>query len=277
MYRRVIERWSYQRELMNSGKTHLLNIDRNLEKIIDKAYQNGVAGFDTSSAYGGSEIALGNVLSKRERKTYFIISKISNFDQKMIGARKALENSLKNLKTDYVDLYLIHWPQPDTYMNIWNEMIKLYEEGKCRAIGVCNCKEHHIEDIIQQTGFKPMVNEIEVHPLLTEKNICNYCIDNNIQIMAYTSTARMDSRLIESPRIVQLCKKYDKSAAQIILRWHIQQNRIPIFNTSNSKHLMDNIKNMNFKLSKEDLLIIDGMNINSRLRYDSDNCDYDIL
>jgi len=276
-FQRMKEKREYLNSLKKSGNQHLINIDRDIEKLVKKAMESGITAFDTSRAYGGSEYALGQALKSYKREDYFIVSKISNLDQRTIGARKSLEISLNKLNMDYVDLYLIHWPQPETYIDIWHEFEQLYREGKCKAIGVCNCKIHHLESIISQSEIKPMVNEFEVHPLLTEEKICEYCNDNDIQILAYTSTARMDSRLTNSPRIKNICKKYSKSPAQIILRWHVQENRIPIFNTTSVNHLAGNNDIWDFELSDEDMRIISGMNINSRLRYDSDNCDYEIL
>ena len=269
---------AYERQLIKAKRFHRLEMDKNFENVVKTAVSNGIVGFDTSRAYGGSEMALGRVLKRYNRKDLFIISKVCNADQREIGAKEALERTLETIGTDYVDLYLLHWPQPDTYIENWKQLEEVYTNtNKCRAIGVCNCKEHHIEEIKRMANILPMVNEIEVHPLLTEKSICEYCKENKIGVLSYTSTARMDERLVDSPRILKICEKYGKEPAQIILKWHIQEGRVPIFNTSNSKHLLKNVCDLNFTLEDIDLEIIDGMNINSRLRFDSDNCDYEIL
>ena len=278
IFRRGINKYRYEKQLYDRDQYRRVKLDKSFEHLIDTAISSGITGFDTSRAYGGSEFALGNVIKKYNRKDLFIISKVSNADQREIGAKEALERSLDDLKTDYIDLYLLHWPQPDTFLNNWLQLEEIYKNtNKCKAIGVCNCKKHHIELLRKKATILPMVNEIEVHPLLTEKELCEYCIDNKIGVLSYTSTARMDDRLVESTRIKNICKKYEKTYVQIILKWHIQRGRTPIFNTSNSKHLINNVKDLNFRIESEDLDIIDGMNINSRLRFDSDNCDYDIL
>ena len=123
----------------------------------------------------------------------------------------------------------------------------------------------------------PMVNEVELHPLLSEAELRKYCKDNNIQLMAYTSTARLDFRLRASRRMQSVCNETGKNLSQIILRWHIQNGIIPIFNTSSVNHFRDNMNVFDFQLTEEQMRIIDSMNINARTRYDSDNCEWDRL
>ena len=118
-----------------------------------------------------------------------------------------------------------------------------------------------------------MINQIECHPLFTQNELREYCNKENIKVMAYTATARMDDRL-KNTCIVDLAKKYNKTVAQIILKWHIQIGNIPIFNTNSIKHYKENMDIEDFELSKEEIQQINSANINSRLRYDPDNCDF---
>lgn len=253
-----------------------LNKDFNLARVIDIAMQNGCHMFDTSRAYSGSEYVLGKALKKYNRSSYVICTKLCNKDQFTGNVRGALEKSLRELGMDYVDIYLMHWPVKDYYIENWKQMEQLYREGLCRAIGVCNCNIHHLQALENSAEIMPMFNQIECHPLFTQSDLRAYCTKKNIRIMAYTSTGRMDERL-QKTALVPIAKKYNKTIAQIILRWHQQIGNIPIVNTTNVKHMIENIAINDFTLSTEDIEAINAININSRLRYDPDNCDFSKL
>lgn len=258
-------------------KKNKLISSNSLCKVIEKSYNLGCRCYDTSSAYVGSEERLGKALKKYERSNVFVITKLSNRDQRTIGAEKALKNSLSKLNMSYVDLYLLHWPQTGTWIDNWKVMEKLYKQGLCKAIGVCNCNIHHIEELKKYANILPMVNQIELHPLFTQKELVDYCNFNQIQVMAYTSTARGDFRIKTSRRMEEICNKYNKTRTQVILRWHIQNGIIPIFNTYSEKHLVENLNIFDFSIDDNDMSIISGMNINARTRYDPDNCEFDRL
>lgn len=249
-----------------------LRKDFSICKIIDEMAKKDYSAIDTSRAYGISENIIGYKIHKRREK-YFIITKISNSDQYKGNIELALRDSLKKLKIDCVDLLLIHWPVPERYIQTWKEMEKLKEKGLCKSIGVCNCNIHHLEEIKKNCSIIPAVNQIECHPLFTQKELRDYCQKNSIQVLAYTSTARMDARLNKTC-LVDIAKKYNKDIAQIILRWHIQIGNVPIFNTTNVKRYKSNIDIFDFELTSEEIERINNININSRLRYDPDNCDF---
>lgn len=252
--------------------------DKGIFKCVYHSIENGCYFFDTSRAYNGSERMLKDALKNKSRENYFICTKLDNYSQlRDIPAKQVLLKSMNELGVDYVDLYLLHWPVAGKFLDYWKQLEDLYKEGLVKAIGVSNCKIHHLEEIRKIADIMPMVDEVELHPLLSEKELLNYCNNNNIQLMAYTSTARMDFRLKTSKRMQQICKETGKNLTQIILRWHIQNGIIPIFNTSSVNHFKDNVNIFDFKLSKEQMSIIDSMNINSRTRYDSDNCEWDRL
>ena len=247
-------------------------------KCVKKSIENSVCFFDTSRAYGGSETMLKHSLKKKKRDQYFVCTKLANVDQ-LSGksAKECLNESMEALGVDYVDLYLLHWPVDGCFLDYWKQLEDLYKEGLVKAIGVSNCKMHHLEEIRKIANIIPMVNEVEMHPLLSEKELLRYCKNNGIQIMAYTSTARLDFRLKNSRRMRTVCKETGKSLSQVILRWHIQNGVIPIFNTSSLEHFKCNSAVFDFELSRHQMEIIDSMNINSRTRYDSDNCEWDML
>lgn len=244
-----------------------------LPKVIRTAMENGCTMFDTSRAYAGSEKVIGRELSKYERDSFRIVTKLSNTDQYKRNVREALEMSLQQLGLEYIDIYLMHWPVSEHYIDSWKQMEALYEEGLCKAIGVCNCNIKHLEILKNNSSILPMINQFECHPLFTQQELRAYCKANDIKVMAYTSTARMDERLRKTV-LVPLSKKYNKSLAQIILRWHQQVGNIPIVNSSNKAHLLENINIKDFELTKEEIEEIEKININSRLRYDPENCDF---
>lgn len=208
------------------------------------------------------------------REDYFLITKLSNQEQREGDVHKALMRSLNHLKVDKVDLYLMHWPQTGTYLECWKQMEQLYREGYARAIGVCNFKEHHFEALMKIAEVKPMVCQIESHPLFPQNDMLEYCKKNGIQMMAYTPTGRMDSRVRESELLKQLAEKYHKNIVQIILRWHYQRGVVPIVNTTSVNHLKDNMDIFDFLLNQDEMDEIGRMNVNCRLRYDPDAVDF---
>lgn len=251
-----------------------LRKERGLNKILKcMTKDDNISAIDTSSAYGASEYIIGKNINDKNRKKFFIITKLSNKDQYNGNVEKALKISLKKLKVEYVDTYLMHWPVTEKYLESWKQMEQCYKKGLCKSIGVCNCNIPHLEEINKIAEIKPMINQIECHPLFTQEELRRYCKRQDILVMAYTSTARMDDRL-KNTCIPDLAKKYNKTMAQIILKWHTQIGNIPIFNTNNIKHYKENFNIEDFNLTEEEIKSILSANINSRLRYDPDNCDF---
>lgn len=247
--------------------------DLYLPQSIKECMINNINLFDTSRAYGASEFNLGQNLKNYNRKDYIIVTKISNGYQFKDKVEECFEQSLNDLGMDYVDVLLLHWPVTDHWIKSWKVLEELYKKGKCKAIGVCNCNIHHLEELKKIADIMPMINEFECHPLFTQNELRAYCKENNIQVMAYTSTARMDERLKKTV-LVPIAKKYNKTTAQIILRWHIQIGNIPIVNSTKPNHIKDNANIYDFELTDEEVAKITAININSRLRYDPDNCDF---
>ena len=172
---------------------------------------------------------------------------------------------------------MFHWPVPDIYIKTWKEMEQLYEEGVCKAIAVANCNIHHLEKLFGVCNIAPAINQFEVHPLFTQKHLIEYCKKNGIQVEAYTPIARNDERMTRQPRLQAIAKKYNKTIPQVVLKWHIMEGVIPIIRSMNLNHLKTNIDIFDFDLTQDELSYIDSLNINSRLRFDPDNCDYSIL
>ncbi len=251
---------------------------RSFSNSISSALKTGFRLFDYSNAYGNMNL-VGEAIRKSgvDRKELFITSRISNQAQFNDYVREEFLKSLSDLNLEYVDLLQFHWPVTGKYIDTWKEMLKLKEDGYVRVLGVANCHQHHLEALENEAGVLPEVNQIEVHPLFTQKALINHCKSKGIQIEAYTPVARYDDRLIRLPLLKKLEAKYGKNFIQIILRWHIQNGVIPVVRALNPKHQKSNIDLFDFELSEEDMKLIDSINLDSRLRYNPDNCDFTIL
>jgi diketogulonate reductase-like aldo/keto reductase len=233
---------------------------------------------DYSAAYGdGSLIGKAIVKSGVPREDLIITSRVSNPSQMNHDIRTEFFRTLKGLGVDYVDILQFHWPVTDCYLDTWGEMERLYEEGYVKHLGVANCHQHHLEEIFKICKYRPEVGQFEIHPLFTQKTLIQYYKDNGIVVEAYTPIARYDDRLVRLPLLKKLEAKYNKNFVQIILRWHIQNGVIPLVRSLNPRHQASNLNVFDFSLDQEDMQAIDSININSRLRYDPDNCDFTIL
>ena len=242
------------------------------------SFQIGFTLLDYSSSYGDGKL-IGQSIKKSgmNREDLFITTRISNKAQMEGNVRECLMNQLKGMDIKQVDMLMFHWPVTGYYLDTWREMIQLYKEGYCRCLGVANCHQHHIEALMSVSDVIPVVNQIEVHPLFTQKELINYCWTKGIQVEAYTAIARLDDRLMRLPLLKNIAKKYNKTIVQIVLRWHIQTGTIPLVRSLNKGRQIENISIFDFELSAEEMQAIDSININSRLRYDPDNCDFSIL
>lgn len=251
---------------------------RKYEFAIEDALKLGYRLLDYSSAYGdGKLLQKAIVKSGVKREELFITTRVSNRAQREKRVREEFLTFLENMNLEYVDLLQFHWPVTDLYLSTWREMEKLYDEGYVKHLGVANCHQHHLDEIFKICKHRPEVGQFEIHPLFTQKTLINYYKDNGIVVEAYTPIARYDDRLVRLPLLKQLEKKYNKTFVQIILRWHVQNGVIPLVRSMSKVHQLENFNIFDFELSQEDVNAIDAININSRLRYDPDNCDFSIL
>lgn len=265
--------WSVNNKLLRQP-----SMRRKFVYSIANAFDNGFRLFDYSNAYGNQElIKMAIDKSNVKRDGLFLTSRISNQAQFNGRVREEFFETLSKWGVDKIDLLQFHWPVTDRYIDTWKEMIRLKEEGYVKVLGVANCHPHHIESLEHATGETPEINQVEIHPLFTQKPLIEYCKNKGIVIEAYTPVARYDDRLVRLPLLKDLEKKYNKSFVQIILRWHIQNGVIPVVRALSEKHQKENISIFDFNIAKKDMTIIDGLNLNSRLRYNPDNCDFTIL
>lgn len=260
------------------NKIRSIRVNRQYIDAIANALQLGYRLIDYSSAYGDGQLLRNAILkSGVGRENLFITTRVSNKAQLEGEVREEFFNFMKNMNLEYVDLLQFHWPVTGLYLDTWREMEKLYEEGYVKHLGVANCHQHHLEEIFRICKYPPEVGQFEIHPLFTQKTLIQYYKEQGIVIEAYTPIARYDDRLVRLPLLKHLEKKYNKTFVQIILRWHVQNGVIPLVRSMSVEHQKENFDIFNFALSEEDMQAIDSININSRLRYDPDNCDFSIL
>jgi diketogulonate reductase-like aldo/keto reductase len=238
---------------------------------IKSAIENGISLFDTSPNYKNDSYLMEALKELAvHRNEYQIITKIDSVEQ-LYSARKAVNNCLKRMNIEYIDLYLMHWPHPKRYLKIWKEMEQLQSEGVLKRIGVCNFMPHHMEPLLNIANEKPCVNQIELHPLFTQSSTVEYCKKQGIQIMSYTPLARMDALLIRNPFLESLANKYSKTVQQIILRWNVQRGFCVIPKSSNPARIRQNADIFDFEMTVEEIDEITNLNINKRYRFDPDD------
>lgn len=251
---------------------------RKFTNAIATAFKNGFRLLDYSNTYRFLPLVKEAIAkSGMPREELFITTRVSNKAQINGNVREEVLAAIKDLGVKSVDMLQFHWPVTGKFVDTWKEMIRLRDEGYVRVLGVANCHPHHLEELEKATGELPEVNQVEVHPLFTQKPLLEYCRSRNITVEAYTPVARYDDRLVRLPLLRKLEQKYHKSFIQIILRWHVQNGVIPVVRALNPAHQRSNINIFDFRISDEDMALIDGININSRMRYDPDNCDFTIL
>lgn len=234
------------------------------------ALDYGYRHIDTASLYA-NEKEVGEAVRSSivPRKDIFITTKVWNTDQGYDQTLRAFEKSLKLLEMDYVDLYLTHWPITETFVDTYRAIERLYDEKLIRATGVANHHQHHLEAIAVKANVKPMVNQIECHPRLTQFDLREYCAEQEIAITSWSPLAR--GRILEEPTLQRISNKYGKSTAQTIIRWHLQHDLIVIPKSENPSRIAENMDVYDFELSFEDMKNIDALNLNERTGKDPDN------
>ncbi|AYK58464.1 glyoxal/methylglyoxal reductase [Bacillus subtilis subsp. subtilis] len=231
---------------------------------VKAAIKNGYRSIDTAAIYKNEEgVGIGIKESGVAREELFITSKVWNEDQGYETTLAAFEKSLKRLQLDYLDLYLIHWPGKDKYKDTWRALEKLYKDGKIRAIGVSNFQVHHLEELLKDAEIKPMVNQVEFHPRLTQKELRDYCKAQGIQLEAWSPL--MQGQLLDNEVLTQIAEKHNKSVAQVILRWDLQHEVVTIPKSIKEHRIIENADIFDFELSQEDMDKIDALNKDERV------------
>lgn len=228
--------------------------------VIKAAIGSGYRYFDTASFYG-TETYLAEAIrqSGLPRKDFFIASKLWKTEMGYENARDAFRRTLENLETDYLDLYLIHWPLPEPGYENWKELDRetwraleeLYAEGKIRAIGLSNFLPHHIENILAGCTVRPAVDQIEYHPGYSQEAAVQYCKENGILVQAWSPIGR--SRVLKDPLVCELAAKYRVSPAQICLKFAVQRGIVPLPKSSLPERMKQNMDLFSFEMEQEDI------------------------
>ncbi|PWL88749.1 MAG: aldo/keto reductase [Escherichia coli] len=244
----------------------------NTYNAVKTALELGYRHIDTAAFYG-NEDAVGQAVrdSKIPREDIFVTTKLWNDDQRQGTQEQAFESSLKKLDIGYIDLYLVHWPVPEKYVDTWKMMQQFYNTGKVRAIGVSNFMQHHLEDVLALDGVKPMVDQFECHPECARRELREFCKNNGIVAEAWSPLAR--GAYFDNELLVSLAEKYGKTPAQIILRWDYQGDIVTIPKSVTEKRIKENMDILDFSLTDEEMEQIFAMDKNS-MHGDPDNFDF---
>lgn len=234
--------------------------------IIKNAFLAGYRHFDTASAYG-NELFVGNGIKALnvERNKLFITGKLWNEDRGFDKIINACKLTIQNLQCDYLDLYLIHWPaSPALYENwaqinndTWKAMEFLYNQGLVKAIGVCNFKKHHLEALMKNAEIMPMVNQIEFHPGLLQKEVVDFCHENNIVVEAWSPLG--SGKMLKKEVLIEMAAKYNKTVAQLCIKWCLQNKVLPLPKSKNFERMKENLQVDDFEINKDDMEILNSL------------------
>ncbi|MBM7684629.1 MAG: aldo/keto reductase [Epulopiscium sp.] len=240
-----------------------------VENSVLEALKVGYRHIDTAAVYGNEE-SVGRAMKNSgvKREEIFLTSKVWNSDQGYDSTLRAFEASLKRLDTNYLDLYLIHWPKP-LNKETWRALEKLYKEKRVRAIGVSNFKVYHLEELMESCEIVPMVNQVEYHPRLQQTDLLEFCKKHNIQLEAWGPL--MQGKIFDIPLMKELSEKYNKTISQIALRWDLQTGVVTIPKSVTPERIKENSDIFDFEISKEDMERIAELNTGERVGTDPDD------
>lgn len=250
--------------------------DAEAEFAVKTAIDSGYRLIDTATIYG-NEVGVGRAIagSNVARKELFITTKLWNGDQGYDETIQAFEKSLAALGLEYIDLYLIHWPTPkyNKYVETWKAFEKLYHDGRIKVIGVSNFNPPHLEELMSQTEIVPAVNQIELNPRFTQMETREFCAKHDIKVESWSPIGGSGGvgNLLEEPVLKSIGEKYSKSAAQVILRWHVQQGLIVIPKSVQKERIKQNIDVFDFELSDDDMTQIATLDTQTRQGPDPDS------
>lgn len=244
---------------------------------VKTAIKAGYRSIDTAAVYGNEE-GVGQAVREAMEETgltrdqLFVTSKVWNSEQGYDTTIQAVNASLNKLNLDYIDLMLVHWPVKGKYKETWRALEHVYNEGKVKAIGVSNFHIHHIEDLLDGAKVVPAVNQVELHPELSQTELLEYCRNKGIQLEAWAPLGR--GKFSEDVILKEIGGKYGKTVAQVILRWDLQLGVVTIPKSVTESRIIENANIFDFELSTEDMEAINGLNKNLRTGPDPDNFDF---
>ncbi len=241
--------------------------DGEVERAILSALQSGYRKIDTASAYG-NEAGVGRAIraSPLQREDLFLTTKVWNTEQGYDETLRSFEQSLERLQTDYVDLYLIHWPVKDKYQATYRALEQLYAEGRVKAIGVCNFSIPQLEDLMAASTIVPTLNQVEMHPHLSQNELLAFAQRHRIQLEAWRPI--MMGEVLKLPTLVEIGQAHSKSAVQVALRWLIQRGVAAVPKSVTPTRIADNFRVYDFELSAAQMAQIEALNQDRHLGED---------
>jgi diketogulonate reductase-like aldo/keto reductase len=236
---------------------------------VKEALKVGYRHIDTAAVYGNEE-GVGKAIRESgiNRSEIFLTSKVWNSDQGYESTLRAFETSIRKLGTDYLDLYLIHWPKA-LNKETWRAMEELYDQGRIKAIGVSNFKVHHLEELMGSISVTPMINQVELHPRLNQQEVRDFCKKYNIVVEAWAPL--MQGKVFEIPLLHSLAEKYNKTISQIVLRWDLQMGLVTIPKSITPERIKENADIFDFELAQEDMESIIELDAGIRVGSDPDS------
>ncbi|MDR6935537.1 aldo/keto reductase [Luteibacter sp. 3190] len=241
--------------------------DDETAKAVEAALGAGYRSIDTAAIYGNEKgVRQGIERSGVARDDIFLTTKLWNAEQGYDSTLRAFDESLKKLGTDYVDMYLIHWPTPrrDRYMDTWKAFLKLREEGRIRSVGVSNFLPAHLERLIGESGVVPVVNQIELHPDFAQRELVAAHRKHGIVTESWSPLGQ-GGDLLKHPVLVRIGERLGKSAAQVVLRWHVQSGFMVIPKSATPSRIASNIDVFGFELTADDMRAIDELDAGNRM------------
>jgi len=249
-----------------------------MKLLVSEGLKYGFRAFDTARDYGNEPI-VGRVMKEclaeqgLKREDIFITTKIGNCQQQLGNIEEQIDISLRNLQTDYVDLWLMHWPYPDCYVETYRKMEKVYKSGKVRAIGMANYRIRHFEHLFKEgVDIMPHCVQMELHPMRTAEDLVSYCHEKNIAIQAYSPLCRMIEPIRNTELLKSIAEVHSKSIAQVVLRWHIQNKTIPVFKSLKPHRLKENFDIFDFELTDYEMKGISSLDCDYKYHLESASC-----
>ncbi|MCG8923404.1 aldo/keto reductase [Lentzea sp. CC55] len=246
--------------------------DAEATPAVAEALEAGYRSIDTAAAYG-NEAGTGQAIAESglARDDVFVTTKLWNSAQGYDSTLRAFDDSMRKLGLDVLDLYLIHWPAParDLYVDTWKAFVELREQGRIRAIGVSNFQPEHLRRLIDETGVTPAVNQIELHPYLQQAELRAFNAEHGIQTEAWSPLGQ-GGELLSDPVVQKIALAHGKSAAQVVLRWHLQIGNVVIPKSVTPSRIRENIDVFDFELPEAELEALSTLDRGGRIGPDPD-------
>jgi 2,5-diketo-D-gluconate reductase A len=236
------------------------------DRVVSHALRTGYRSIDTAAAYGNeAEVGEAIAASDLDRQQVFVTTKVWNDDHGHDRARRAFQHSIERLGFEYLDMYLIHWPAPyaDRYAETWETLCELKDSGHVRSIGVSNFMVEHLERIIDASGVVPAVNQVELHPRLQQRELREFHRRRGIATEAWSPLGQ--GRILDDPTISELAQAHERTAAQVVLRWHLQLGNVVIPKSVTTARIEENFQIFDFELSQEEIEAFEALDAGERI------------